>query len=168
LPFASGEIICWLNAHPEAVVAAMMAAAIMATAANRSRTNRTTMIPLSAPPKHRSQANAATCVGSRQLKQYEEYERCKFGRGRMIGSGAIRRLSAANATRSEKRSGPSASREVARIESDAALTDSTLDRLLQPVGWVEGSETHHLSPKRKRSARLAVKKKLPPQMKFRR
>ena len=24
------------------------------------------MIPISAPPKHRSQANAATCVGSRQ------------------------------------------------------------------------------------------------------
>ena len=115
----------------------MMAAAIMATAANRSRTNRTMMIPISAPPKHRSQANAATCVGSRQLQQYVEYECCKFGRGRMIGSGVIRRLSAANATRPEKRSGPSASREVARIESDAALTDSTLDRLLQPVGWVE-------------------------------
>jgi hypothetical protein len=32
----------------------------------------------------------------------------------MTGSGAIRRLSAANATRPEKRSGPSASREVAR------------------------------------------------------
>jgi hypothetical protein len=36
----------------------------------------------------------------------------------MTGSGVIRRLSAANATRPEKRSGPSASREVARIESD--------------------------------------------------
>src|ERR1700688_210583 len=96
----------------------MMAAAIMATAANRSRTNRTMMIPISAPPKHRSQANAATSVGSRQLKQYVEYECCKFGRGRMIGSGVIRRLSAANATRPEKRSGPSANREVARIESD--------------------------------------------------
>src|SRR6202162_1152134 len=96
----------------------MRPAAIMAPAANRSRTNRTMMIPISAPPKHRSQANAATSVGSRQLKQYVEYECCKFGRGRIIGSGVIRRLSAANATRPEKRSGPSANREVARIESD--------------------------------------------------
>src|ERR1700690_2947200 len=53
----------------------MMAAAIMATAANRSRTNRTMMIPISAPPKHRSQPNAATCFGSRQLQQYVDYER---------------------------------------------------------------------------------------------
>ena len=43
-------------------------------------------------------------------------------------------------------------------------------------GWVERSETHHLSPekmsstrrRKRRSARLAVKKKLPPRMKFRR
>src|SRR5580700_9827787 len=58
----------------------MMAAAIIATAANRSRTNRTMMIPISAPPKHRSQVNAAICVGSRQLQQRVEYECCKFGR----------------------------------------------------------------------------------------
>ena len=40
------------------------------------------------------QPNAATCFGSRQLQQYVEYECCKFGRGRMTGSGVIRRLSA--------------------------------------------------------------------------
>jgi hypothetical protein len=58
----------------------------------------------------------------------------------------------------------------------AALTDSTLDRLLQPVGWVERqrnpssfAETMSSTRRRKRrSARLAVKKKLPPQIKFRR
>jgi hypothetical protein len=55
----------------------------------------------------------------------------------MTGSGVIRRLLAANATRQEKRSGPSASREAARIEMIAALTDSTLARLWQPVGWVQ-------------------------------
>jgi hypothetical protein len=36
----------------------------------------------------------------------------------MTGSGVIRRLSVANATRPEKRPDPSASREAARIESD--------------------------------------------------
>jgi hypothetical protein len=69
----------------------------------------------------------------------------------MTGSGVIRRLAAANATRPEKRSGPSASREVARIESDAALTDSTLDRLLQPVG-----STHPTGYARYRIAARAI------------
>jgi phosphopantothenoylcysteine synthetase/decarboxylase len=57
----------------------------------------------------------------------------KFGRGRMIG--VIRRLSAANATRGRKSGLVHLQVERWReLKVIAALTDSTLDRLLQPVG----------------------------------
>jgi hypothetical protein len=55
----------------------------------------------------------------------------------MTGSGVIRRLSAANATRPEKRSGPSASREVARIESDCRADRFDARQALAAVGWIE-------------------------------
>jgi hypothetical protein len=55
----------------------------------------------------------------------------------MTGSGQIRRLSAANAARPEKRSVHLQVERWRELKVIAAPTASTLDSLLQPAGWVE-------------------------------